>query len=106
MLERRKSPRGRAYLGARIEFDNRSTMDCLIRDLSDDGAKLAACSGNVALPDRFHVFVAKHCAHYEALTVWRRQDEMGVRLLSKLRHGNVIAFDPLRRIAETLKPTD
>lgn len=41
MLERRRHFRGRVYYGGRITFNQRSsTMDCIVRNFSDSGAKV------------------------------------------------------------------
>lgn len=97
MAEHRRLPRRRVYYGARIEFDNRSTLDCLVRDMSADGARLKACSSGVQLPDRFSLFVPKQCATYEAKIAWRQEDAIGVKLLARQTHDNIVFFDPLRR---------
>ena len=51
MTERRQSSRQKAFLKGRIFFNNRcSSIDCLIRDISEEGAKLIF-SSVVATPD-------------------------------------------------------
>ena len=50
MEERRRYQRLRTYLGARAVFNRRaSTVDCLIRNLSEDGARIDFAEG-VAIP--------------------------------------------------------
>lgn len=51
MQDRPQTQRRKTFLGARVVFNHRqSTMDCLVRNVGDRGAKLvAACS--TRLPD-------------------------------------------------------
>lgn len=68
----------RAFLQARIVFNNgMSTLDCLIRDLSEGGAKLKM-SDSVALPDRFDLYIVKKDETRRAKLQWRAGDEIGV----------------------------
>ena len=77
-MEHRSAPRLRAFLKARIVFNNgMSTMDCLVRDLSDGGAKLQI-SDSVAIPDRFDLYIAKKDETRRARMQWRTGDEIGV----------------------------
>lgn len=55
-------------------------VDCLIIDLSDDGAQLVSVTG-VPLPDKFTLQVAK-CEIAKASVVWRTERSVGVRFLS------------------------
>ena len=59
MLERRKSIRGRTFLGGSITVPERNaTLDCLVRNLSPEGAKLAV-DGPTAVPDEFDLTISK-----------------------------------------------
>lgn len=97
MAEQRRAPRRRVYFGARIAFDENATLDCIVRDMSEDGARLAANCAGVGLPDRFSLFIAKQRATYDAALAWQREDDMGVRLLARHDHANVLFFDAMRR---------
>jgi hypothetical protein len=96
MLERRRSMRRKTYLGVQLQFGNASVFDCLVRDVSETGARLQGYFGNMALPDRFRLHVQCHGALYEARAVWRNGEYMGVELTPP-DEDNVIAFDPRRR---------
>ena len=75
----RVAPRLKTLLAARINFNNgQSTLDCLIRNLSDTGAKLIV-SAAIALPDRFDLFIPQKSVTRRGRIVWRRGEEMGVR---------------------------
>jgi hypothetical protein len=82
-IERRASPRRKTRFKATLVFGaERSTVNCVVRDLSETGARL-----KIDLPDdfptQFHLIwaAARAVIHVEA--VWRSRDEMGVKFLSK-----------------------
>lgn len=74
----RSEARLRSILGAKVIFANgNSSMDCLIRDFSATGARLDL-SSNVAIPDRFDLFVIQKNQTFRAVIKWRRANEVGV----------------------------
>ena len=78
MAERRKSVRNRTYLGGVIAFNDRaSTMDCLIRNLSPDGARLSFYEVQT-LPDQFELTITRRNHSYPARIAWRGPTEAGV----------------------------
>jgi hypothetical protein len=78
MTERRVAPRQRSFLHGRIIFNNRrSSVDCLIRDISDRGAKLKF-SEAVAIPEVIELFIPSKDETYKARVQWRSGDEAGV----------------------------
>ena len=73
-----RAPRLRAILGARISFNEGfSTIDCVVRNLSDTGAKLALPS-TLPVPDRSDLTILKTNVTSKCRLRWRREDEMGV----------------------------
>src|SRR3954447_10484428 len=77
--EQRQAPRLRSLLGARIEINNgQATVDCLIRDVSETGAKLII-SAPVPLPDRFDLIIPQKGVTRRVRVAWRRATEIGVR---------------------------
>ena len=74
MLERRKSFRGRTFLGASITVPERNaSLDCLVRNLSPEGAKLAV-DGPASVPDEFDLTISQKQRTVRARTIWRRLD--------------------------------
>jgi len=77
---RRDKPRLRSFMAATVLYNNgQSTLDCVIRNISEDGAKLAL-PAEVALPDRFDLAVPQRNKTYRATMAWRRGGEVGVSL--------------------------
>ena len=78
MAERRSWSRQKSFLQGRIYFNNRrSTVDCLIRDYSDAGARLKF-SEAVAVPDAIELFVPNKEEVHRARVEWRSGNEMGI----------------------------
>lgn len=81
MTELRKARRKRAYLGAKAIFNNHaSIMDCLVRDLSDQGARLAFAA-SVLLPGQIELEIVNHGPPRRATIVWRNETQAGIRFL-------------------------
>lgn len=77
-VEKRPATRIRTIMNGRIIFNNRSaTLDCLVRNLSETGAKLEV-SGAVTVPDRFELDIPRKGERRRARIVWRREGEMGI----------------------------
>jgi hypothetical protein len=78
MNERRTSSRKKAFLQGRIFFNNRRTsIDCLIRDLSEQGAKLKFSSA-VVTPDLIELYIPNKDESYRARVQWRAAEDIGV----------------------------
>ena len=97
MLERRKSARSRAiYLGRILYHDRLSTIDCVIRNISDDGAKIEF--DNLALlPDEFDLFIGKKGRALRAKIAWCGANRAGLVFATATRNG-VISLDYERRL--------
>jgi hypothetical protein len=94
---RRQTRRQRTCLEGRIVFNHRqSTMDCLIRNLSGDGAKITL-PDYAPLPDEFEIAVCRRREAYSAKIVWRNTTEIGLRFL-RPTNDNVVSIELKRRI--------
>lgn len=97
MQERRSFHRGRTYLSGRIIFNNRfSTMDCLVRNMSQSGAKLII-SSTVMVPVEFDLLVHNKGDSRRARLIWRSDTEMGIALIPA-GGGSVVSIETARRI--------
>lgn len=100
MTERRKFPRRASYLGGRIVFNHRSsTVDCLLRNISETGAKLTF-SSSVPVPDVFEVVIHKKSESRQARMIWRRMDEAGVVFLETGRESAPVPIEWVRRLRQ------
>ena len=75
--DRRNGPRARALLAAKIMIaDGRMSSDCLVRDLSVDGARVKI-SRTVPLPQAVSLLLIREGVLFDAALAWRRDDEAG-----------------------------
>lgn len=78
MRDRRSSTRQKSFLQGRIYYNNRrSSVDCLVRDISDTGAKLVFSSA-LTIPDVVEIYFSNKEEVRRARVQWRRGDEVGV----------------------------
>ena len=76
--EHRNEVRQRVFLKGRISFNNgASSMDCMVRDFSPSGARLAL-SETATLPASFDLYIPQKDRTYRATLRWRREDGIGV----------------------------
>jgi|ERR1700722_1111526 PilZ domain len=81
MQELRSVERIRSFLRARIIFNNRmSTIDCIIKNFSPTGAKIAL-NDTLAVPTEFEVDVPQKGRSFHARLVWRDKEAIGVEFL-------------------------
>jgi hypothetical protein len=75
--ERRAAPRKRTLKGGRIAFNaGQSTIECVIRNLSETGAKLHV-SSVIGIPPTFELLLSDN-SRRKCRVVWRSLQEMGV----------------------------
>jgi PilZ domain len=89
MAERRTSARQKSFLQGRIYFNNRrSSVDCLIRDYSETGARLKF-SESVAVPEAIELYIPNKEEMHRARVEWRSGDEMGISFGDAARSPSV-----------------
>jgi uncharacterized protein YceH (UPF0502 family) len=78
MKELRQYRRAKSFLrGLIYDCRKRGAMDCMIRDLSEDGARVAL-SDTVALPEMIELDIPQRELRRRARVVWRRNGEIGL----------------------------
>lgn len=78
MEERRRTPRTRTFLQGRVFYNNRrQSADCIIRELTDDGARLTF-TDPVGLPHVFELYIPNRDQTIRVETVWNHGTEVGV----------------------------
>jgi hypothetical protein len=76
--ERRLLSRQKSFLQGRIYFNNRrSSADCLVRDYSEQGARLKFPE-STTVPDAIELFIPNREEMNRARVIWRNGNEMGV----------------------------
>lgn len=102
MQDRRRTIRQRSFLGGKIVFNSRfSIVDCLVRNMSDVGAKLE-CPSSVPIAQDVDFLV--ECKGFEARArvVWRSPTEIGLSFANapSRSRGNVVSIGTARLIQE------
>jgi hypothetical protein len=78
MIERRQNARARVIYSGVIAFNNRaSTVDCVIRNFSEDGVKVEF-ENTALLPDEIDLLIARKSRSYNAKIMWRGETEAGL----------------------------
>ena len=78
MKERRLSARKRSLLQGRVYYNHRrATVDCLVRDISEQGAKLVFGEA-AAIPDVIELYLPGREELHRVVVQWRKDNEMGV----------------------------
>jgi len=78
MGERRRSVRKKSFLRGCLYFNKRrSALDCLIRDISEEGARIIF-SDTVNVPDVVELYIPQKEQTLRARVEWRHGDEIGL----------------------------
>ena len=89
MDERRAVSRQKSFLQGRIYFNNRrSSVDCLIRDYSEHGARLKF-SEAANVPEAIELYIPNKEEIHRARVEWRSGNEMGVSFGDEVRSPSV-----------------
>jgi PilZ domain-containing protein len=99
MHERRKAKRERSFLRSRIYFNNgRNRMDCLIRDISYEGARVTF-SEPADVPDEVQLYIPDRKRLVLARVRWRHADKLGLSF-SEITSRRGISRPPRHRLSE------
>lgn len=81
MSDARKAERVRSLLSGQVQFNNNaSTLDCVIKNISGDGARLAI-GDSTALPAEFDLNIPHKGRTFRARIVWRGDGMVGVEFI-------------------------
>ena len=89
--QRRVATRRRVLKSAKIILDDMRAIDCVLRDMSETGAKVLVDSTN-KLPDKFRLFVVADSSIRDAEIAWRRHDMIGVNFTSDAKAASLRKF--------------
>ena len=77
--ERRRSPRKSCTLGGRLFYGLAGlSIDCVIRDISDHGARIAVPSAAWKAPKEIHLLSLREGKVYSGHVVWNRGRYLGL----------------------------
>jgi len=85
MAERRGAQRQKSFLRGCVYFNKRTmSLDCLIRDFSEQGARIIF-SENVNVPDAVELHIPQKQKTLRARVQWRHGDEIGLAFPDAVR---------------------
>ena len=100
MVEKRKATRSRTLLGGVIAFNNcESTMDCQVRNLSADGAKVTF-SNTAVVPDQFDLKISRKERSFRTRMIWRKLNEAGVAFLNEYNDNVPVPLEWAKRLRD------
>ena len=100
MGERRQAGRRKSFLRGLVYFDNKhGALSCLVRDLSDKGARIIF-SENVTVPETFDLHILQKNQTLRARVSWRRGDEIGLDFPAKVAAAKPRAGALVKRVTE------
>jgi hypothetical protein len=98
--DRRVSPRVKTFLRGCISYNKQAAAtDCLVRDMSDTGAKLEL-SENVVIPYLIDLYIPKKDETLRANVLWRYGNLMGVAFTNAANKRGDQAADDVTALAE------
>ncbi len=98
--DRRRSARQKNFLRGRIFFNNRDlSVECLIRDLSETGARVIV-SDAVSLPSTVEFSVPQKNRTWQARVGWRHRDEAGLSFVDASSGAYELSNELAKRLAE------
>ena len=101
MGERRGSRRSKSFLRGFVYVSRkRGALACLIRDLSEKGARIVF-SDTVTLPDVVELYIPQRDQTLRARVEWRRNDEIGLAFTATERTAEAppSATEVVQRVA-------
>ena len=83
MMERRESPRDKVVYGGVAEIDERTTRDCVVRDISENGANLEFKDAIRLSKEQISLTIARKGRSFLAKIIWWRDNFVGVAFSSE-----------------------
>jgi hypothetical protein len=100
MDERRTSRRQKSFLRGVVYFNKRRTeMACMVRDLSEDGARIVL-SQTIPIPDVIELQIPQREEMVAARVQWRRADEIGLAFAKADDAASPRENQLIKRVAE------
>jgi hypothetical protein len=113
MPDRRQSVRDKVLYGGVAEINERSTMDCVVRNINARGACVELDSADT-LPEEINLTIARKGRSFLARLIWRQANKVGLAfrimtsdrpvddLDARLRRSEIKKRELQRRINELL----
>jgi len=102
MQDRRANARDKVLFGGRAELDRRSSMTCVVRNLSENGAcvEVDACA---RMPEQINLAIARKGRSYLAQVIWREANRLGLAFRTMISDPGASDLDARLRASEKKK---
>ena len=101
MMDRRESPRDKVIYGGVAEIDRGTTRDCVVRDLSENGASLEFQNALRLPNEEISLTIARKGRSFLAKIIWWRDNFVGVAF-----KGETPFEVPVSDLAERLRKSE
>src|SRR5262249_40432089 len=103
MQDRRERVRDKVFLGGVAEINDRgSTMDCVVRNLSENGACVEFDSA-ARLPGQMQISIARKGRSFLAKLIWRQANRVGLAFRTMVTDASESDLDARLRRSEKKK---
>ena len=102
MAERRPAQRRRVvWRGRCVYLDGSRTFDCVIRDASETGARIAI-QGAQMIPQRFYLIDRTNRTAHDVKVIWNNGKQLGLQFLNSFNVDTIKSKDLtfLKRLAD------
>lgn len=102
MQDRRANARDKVLFGGRAEVDATSTMNCVVRNLSENGACVEV-DRHMRVPDEISLTIARRGRSYLARVIWRQANRLGLAFRAMVTDPGASDLDARLRASEKKK---
>ena len=102
MRDRRGSARDKVLFGGRAELDARSSINCVVRNLSENGACVEV-ERHARLPEEINLSIARKGRSYLARVIWREANRLGLAFRTMITDPGASDLDARLRASEKKK---
>jgi len=102
MQDRRANSRDKVLFGGCAEVDARSSMNCVVRNLSENGACVEV-NGPARMPEQINLTIARKGRSYLATVIWREANRLGLAFRTMITDPGASDLDARLRASEKKK---
>ncbi|HLG81103.1 MAG TPA: PilZ domain-containing protein [Bradyrhizobium sp.] len=102
MQDRRANARDKVLFGGRAEIDTRQSVNCVVRNLSDDGACVEV-DAYARVPEEINLTILRKGRSYLARVIWREANRLGLAFRTMITDPGASDLDARLRASEKKK---
>jgi hypothetical protein len=102
MRDRRANARDKVLLGGRAELDARSSLNCTVRNLSENGACVEV-DAHARVPEELNLTIVRKGRSHLARVIWREANRLGLAFRTMITDPGSSDLDARLRASEKKK---